>query len=146
MGLKLGTDHAQLFYEGKQAYIAAEFNNSNKHSLDDLVDKYHFNYKNIEEYIPSLGRVDNPSLQGIIHDATIFDLGEEFGDSRFFAVPGLGRQTGGEEIRQPWHQSLAYISRLYDAMSIDEEIPKTINVAIIKNKILIFFILIFRIH
>lgn len=135
MGLKLGTDHAQLFYEGKQAYIAAEFNNSNKHSLDDLVDKYHFDYKNIEEYIPSLGRVDNPALQGIIHDATIFDLGEEFGDSRFFAVPGLGRQTGGEEIRQPWHQSLAYISRLYDEYSSFEGLENKESLAI-KNKIL----------
>ena len=113
MNLPLGVDHAEIFYEGIQAVKAAQFNNGNNISMETLIDKFDFRQMNIEDYVSSKGRADSPVLENLLHEAVLIDLGEDFKENRYIAVPGLGRKSGSKEIRQPWHSSLDYISQLY---------------------------------
>lgn len=113
LGMKLGTQHAEIFYEGIQAHKAAEFNMTNSVSVDTLINKYNFEYKNLEEYVHTRGRADNEVLESLLHKPLLIDLGEEFNDKRYVAVPGLGKKAGTKEIRQEWHQSLAHLARTY---------------------------------
>ena len=127
-GKLLGEETAEKLYNAKLADKGARFNEGleTEEAISKIVKGYekrdildlHFN------------------AEDIVDKNIIADLGEEFGDDRFLAIPGLGMKVGDEEIKKEAHKKLINLQNIIGEIkeqngdNSDGKIDKLINRAL----------------
>lgn len=117
-GMKLGEDSAELFYQGRLAHAAAQFNAGGNVQMLDLIDKG-VQVIPAEEYIGNLGKASVGDLvSSRVKDTVMLDLGENYArmsdtGKRYVAVPGLGSIAKSEEIKRSWQNTANSLAKTW---------------------------------
>lgn len=121
-GMKLGTDSAELFYQGNIAYAGAKFNAGGNVDLQPLLDKG-VEVVPAEKYVGNLGRASAGQFVSSYADKTILlDLGENYANmsetgNRYIAVPGLGNVVNSQEIKRDWQKTAGALANTWQEWS-----------------------------
>lgn len=105
-GFKVGKDSAMKQHQINLAHNATLFNDSMpKMSMDKMLED-EYEVKNIKDV---LFNADN-----IVEKNIIVDLGKEFNENRYVAVPGTGISIADEEVKDRGHKALTALKIKYD--------------------------------
>lgn len=117
-GMKLGTDSAELFYQGNLAYSAAQFNSGGNVNVQGLIDKG-IDVVPVEDYVGNLGKASAGEFVDSYADKTILlDLGENYArmsetGRRYIAVPGLGTTVKSQEVKRDWQKTAGALANTW---------------------------------
>lgn len=120
--IKLGEDTAEQLYQNKLADKASLFNKGKLVGGKDTLLEAHkgFELKSIDDIHFGVDSVAEKNL--------LIDLGEEFKENRYLAMPGLGMKVGDDEIKTEAQQKLQALQhRVLDIREAAGEDKEKIN-------------------
>ena len=122
LGEELGVKSAQDMYDYRSVMAAKNYNNlkgfSNgdefiaKLSVDDMK-QMGFEEMTPSEYLNTFGSGSSATYDSMVKKNVLLNLGDEFGDRKYVAVPGMGIELPEGEVKRDWHKIASRLSDQY---------------------------------
>lgn len=133
--MKISAEKADEVMQARAAVLGTQFNTSLKSELnvkqltESLHDDYKYEISNINDIAVGVDEIATKNI--------LLDMGEEFGEHRYLAMPGIGSKFGDTEIKKDYQAKLSSLQHRYqdyilkkgteESLEIKEQITKQLS-------------------